>query len=330
MFEPKQKRAATERGPDRDEIVVSGLEKSYGSDEDELQVIDDVSFTVSEGDCVGLLGPNGAGKTTLLKMMLGLITPDEGAVYVDGTNVQNEPRAVFDRVSAMLEGARNAYWRLTVRENFRFFASLSGRSYADIRDRHEELLADFELADRADTPVKELSRGMKQKVSLAIALARDTDIVFLDEPTLGLDVKSSATLQRELLRLVDEEKKTFLVSSHNMDVIEEICDRVLILHEGRVIADDAITDLLDSFETQVYEFELESPVSDTFRALLTDRFDVENWRTGRDYTRFSVVASSEEFYALTDELESNECVLAGVNSETRDLERLFRSLTEDQ
>ena len=206
-------------------LVVDGVSKRFGSGEESVLAVDDVSLTVEQGSIVGLLGPNGAGKTTLIKCALGIVLPDAGSVQVFGVDVGDGGRAAYADVDAMLEGARNDYWRLTVRENLRYFATIRGIDPDSVADRHDRLLKRLELADKADTAVRDLSRGMKQKVSLASVLAGGAELVFLDEPTLGLDVESSRTLRRELKRLAREEGLTIVVSSHDMAVVEDVCDR---------------------------------------------------------------------------------------------------------
>jgi ABC-2 type transport system ATP-binding protein len=232
-------------------IEVADLRKAFDSGGETVTAVDGISFSIERGSCVGLLGPNGAGKTTI-KMLLGLVQQDEGSIEINGIDVAENPSEISRYVGAMLEGARNAYWRLTVEENLRYFASLAGQDYADVRERHERLLGMLDLQEKAETPVRHLSRGQKQKVSLAISLARGSEIALLDEPTLGLDPESGLTLRQELSRLVDEEEMTFVVTSHDMQVIEDICDRVIILDDGDIIADDDVQHLLDLFDNQSY------------------------------------------------------------------------------
>ncbi|NUB92549.1 ABC transporter ATP-binding protein [Haloterrigena sp. SYSU A121-1] len=307
-------------------LAVEGLSKTFGSGDEAVAAVEDVSFSVAPGEVIGLLGPNGAGKTTTIKSILGLLLPDEGAVRIHGIDVYDRPRAAYDHVDAMLEGARNDYWRLTVRENLRYFAAIRGRNPDALADRHEELLERLDLADRADTPVRELSRGMKQKVSLASALAGDVSVAFLDEPTLGLDVESSLTLRRELVRLADERGLTLVVSSHDMDVIEAVCDRVVIMNEGRVVVDDTVENLLAAFETQGYRLAVRG-ADESVLAALRERFDVTDVERLEDRTRFAVAADSETFYRLTDALEGHGLELVAVDTVQPDLEDAFVELT---
>ena len=323
------KRATDDVPPEGDPaLVVEGLTKRFGSGEMAVTAVDDVSFTVEQGSVVGLLGPNGAGKTTTIKSILGMILPDAGSVRIQGIDVYAHPRQAYAHVDAMLEGARNDYWRLTVRENLRYFTTIKGTDPDSIADRHDRLLEKLDLADKADEPVRSLSRGMKQKVSLASVLASEADVVFLDEPTLGLDVESSLTLRRELRRIVAERDMTAIVSSHDMDVIEDICDRVIIMNEGRIIADDSVPNLLSGGERQT--FRVTSPDFDErLLAKLRDRFDVVGVDRMADTTRVEVATDSDGFYALAATLHDHGVRLDAVNTVQADLEDIFLSLTGD-
>jgi ABC-2 type transport system ATP-binding protein len=319
-------RDAPERGSPPPAIAIDGLVKRFGSGPDVVTPVDDVSVSIDAGSIVGLLGPNGAGKTTLIKSVLGMILPDEGSVLIDGVDVYANPRRAYARVDAMLEGARNDYWRLTVRENLRYFATVGGADPDSVADRHDRLLDQLELTDKADVPVRKLSRGMKQKVSLASVLASGSDIVFLDEPTLGLDVESSLTLRRELRRIVDERDLTVVLSSHDMSVVEDVCDRVVVMSEGRIVADDAVATLLRGGGTQSYR--ITSPdLDDAVLAGLAERFDVADVAHGDGTTRVEVVTDSDGFYALVDYLRSHDVTLDAVNTVSHDLERVFVDLT---
>jgi ABC-2 type transport system ATP-binding protein len=308
-------------------VVVDGVRKCFGSGPDAVRAVDDVSFTIDRGSVVGLLGPNGAGKTTLIKCVLGMVIADEGTVSLYGHDVYTEPRAAYARVDAMLEGARNDYWRLTVRENLRYFATVSGVDPDSVAARHDRLLDQLDLADKADTPVRKLSRGMKQKVSLASVLATESDVVFLDEPTLGLDVESSLKLRRELRRIVEARDLTVVLSSHDMDVIEDVCDRVIIMSDGRVIADDTVSNLLHRSGAETYR--VTSPdVDDATVDALEARVDVRgvDRRDGR--THVEVRVDSDGFYRLVDTLREHGVTIDSVTTAERDLESVFVELTD--
>lgn len=314
----------------RSDVAVSAdaLRKEYGDggDDDGVLAVDDVSFGVDSGDIVGLLGPNGAGKTTTIKMLLGLVTPSAGSATVAGVDVEAHPRRAYERVGAMLEGARNVYWRLSVRENLRFFAAIGGADPSDVRDRHDDLLATLGIAEKADVPVRELSRGQKQKVALACTLARGADVLFLDEPTLGLDVESSLDLQRELQRLAREDGVTVVLSSHDMDVVERVCDRVVILADGRVAADERVEDLVEVFATQAYKVRASDEPG--LRDAVARAGSVESWEAREGVARFEVVLPDQAaFYDLVDAVRESGARLESFESIDPDLEDVFVEIT---
>ena len=310
-------------------LAVSGVTKRFGAGDGGVLAVDDVSLSVEQGAIVGLLGPNGAGKTTLIKCALGIVLPDAGSVRVFGRDVSDGRRAAYADVDAMLEGARNDYWRLTVRENLRYFATIAGVDPDSVRARHDRLLDRLELTEKADTPVRELSRGMKQKVSLASVLAGGASLVFLDEPTLGLDVESSRTLRRELRRLAREEGLTIVLSSHDMAVIEDVCDRVVMMAGGRIVADDTVGALLAGTERdtlRIASADIDEPVIATLR----ERFDVRAVDAGpdaNDPTSVEVAAAGEALYDLMDALREAGVTVEDIETVRPELEDVFVDLT---
>jgi ABC-2 type transport system ATP-binding protein len=307
-------------------IAVDGLVKRFGGGDGQVTAVDGVTLTVESGSVVGLLGPNGAGKTTLIKCILGMVLPDAGTVRLRDVDVHANPRAAAAHVDAMLEGARNDYWRLTVRENLRYFAAIGGVDPRSVAARHDRLLEQLDLAAKADEPVRNLSRGMKQKVSLASVLATESDVVFLDEPTLGLDVESSLTLRRELRRIVDERDLTVVLSSHDMDVIEDVCDRVIVLSEGRVVADETVSNLLDGSGARTYRITTPD-LDEATLAGLEERFGVTAIDRGDGRTDVKATVDSDGFYALIGYLDARDVTLGAVDTVSGDLESVFVELT---
>jgi len=318
--------ASTDGTPGPPALSVEGLTKRFGDGDDAVTAVDDVSLTVERGSVVGLLGPNGAGKTTLIKCALGIVIPDAGSVRVFGTDVRDGRGTAYADVDAMLEGARNDYWRLTVRENLRYFATVSGVDPDSVAARHDRLLDRLDLTDKADTPVRDLSRGMKQKVSLASVLAGGAELVFLDEPTLGLDVESARTLRAELRRLAVEEGLTIVVSSHDMTTIEAVCDRVVMLSNGRIVADDTVEALLGTADRDVVRVASPDLDRETI-AGLRERFEVVGVANGATPPAVSVVAGGDRLYDLTDALRAADVTVADVRTVQPDLEDVFLERT---
>ena len=321
--------ASGERSPESETeaaLAVEGLSKSFGSGESAVTAIKDISFDIDRGAVVGVLGPNGAGKTTLIKSILGMVLPDTGSVEIAGVGARERPRAAYARVDAMLEGARNDYWRLTVRENLRYFATISGVDPDAVADRHDRLLGRLDLAEKADVPVRKLSRGMKQKVSLASVLAGGAEVVFLDEPTLGLDVESSRTLQRELRRLAAEQNLTVVLSSHDMAVVETVCDRVIVMNDGEIVADDSVEELLRRRDPQAVRV-TSADLDETVLASLRDRFDIRSVNVLDPGARIEVATEGMELYDLMAALRERGVTPERVATVEPNLEEIFVDLT---
>jgi len=233
-------------------IEVRKLEKSYG----DLTAVKGISFDVQKSEILGILGPNGSGKTTTLKSILGLIEFDHGTVHVGGLSIQKERKRILERTGAVLEGARNTYWYLSPRENLSYFAALRGLSRKEASGRIEYLLESLDLKDVADKELRQFSAGMKQKCALACAFVHDPDILLLDEPTLGLDVEISRLIRDWLRRIVSEEGKTILITSHDMDFIESVCGRILIIRKGEIISHETVASLKERFAGKYFDLEL--------------------------------------------------------------------------
>ncbi len=246
-------------------LEIQGLTKVFQRrHKPRVTAVDNFSLTLGAGEIVGLLGPNGAGKTTTIKCCLGLIRPTSGRVTIAGHDVERDYGRAIAHVSAVLEGARNVYWRMTPRENVRFFIGLHGLGGREHLAYGDWLLERFGLSDRANDPVMNLSTGMKQKVAVVCALAKRTELVFLDEPTLGLDVEISLELRALLKEMAREGKRTIAVLSHDMGVIQDIAQRVIIVKAGRVVADDTVENLLALFRTRAYHLTLSDGLSEDY------------------------------------------------------------------
>ena len=206
-------------------IVVEGLCKSYGR----FKAVDNVSFSVEAGETFGLLGPNGAGKTTTLEILEGLMPPTSGRVEVLGKDVVRDALAIRQRIGVQLQTTA-LFDLLTVEETVRLYAGLSQRSTDP-----ERLLTALGLQDKRRTLARNLSGGEKQRLAIALALVNDPDIVFLDEPTTGLDPKARRDLW-DIIREMKAAGKTVVLSTHYMEEADALCDRVAILDRGRIVA----------------------------------------------------------------------------------------------
>jgi ABC-2 type transport system ATP-binding protein len=229
----------------RSEIIqVQDLRKSYGS----LSAVDGVSFSVGAGEVFGILGPNGAGKTTTVEILEGMRAPDSGTAVVNGIDVQKDPRAVKKIIGIQLQSSA-FFDRLNLAEILDVMASLYHRKIDPIT-----LLREVELDDRADALFKELSGGQKQRFSVASTLVNDPIILFLDEPTTGLDPQARRHMW-ELVQRFKSEGRTVLMTTHYMEEAEELCDRVAIMDHGKIVAMDRPAALVDALLSKGFQKE---------------------------------------------------------------------------
>ncbi|MFQ6053471.1 MAG: ABC transporter ATP-binding protein, partial [Candidatus Bathyarchaeia archaeon] len=213
-------------------IEAQGLTKYYGG----FLAVDHISFEVDQGELFGFLGPNGAGKTTTIRMLTGISTPTEGTASIMGYDIVRQP-VEAKTLMGIVPDINNIYDELSAWENLIFTGKLYGVPKAEREARAEGLLKRFDLYDRRRDKVAEFSRGMKRKVCIAMALINASKVLFLDEPTAGLDVKSVRGIRR-LVRDLNEEGLTVFLTTHNMEEASQMCNRVAIINRGRIAAID--------------------------------------------------------------------------------------------
>lgn len=215
-------------------IEAIGLERRFG----DFQAVQGLDLQVAPGEIFGFLGPNGAGKTTTIRMLVGLLRPSAGRVIIDGVDMTADPLGARAR-TAFLPDTPYLYEKLTAREFIHFVAGLYRVPPALAARRIDELLPLFGLADRADDLIEGFSHGMRQKTVLAAALVHDPRVLFLDEPTVGLDPRS-ARLLRDILRQLAARGATVFLSTHILEIAERMCDRIAIIDQGRIIAQGTV------------------------------------------------------------------------------------------
>ena len=233
-------------------LSARALYKSYGKQAARREVVRGLSLELHRGECFGLLGPNGAGKTTTLRMLLGLTHPDSGSIDVLGLPVPQAAREARIRVGVVPQ-MDNLDPDFTVRENLMVYGRYFGLADGVIQSRIPDLLAFAGLEPRADSTIRELSGGMKRRLVLARALVNDPDLIFLDEPTTGLDPQARHVIWERLRRL-RHQGKTILLTTHFMDEAERLCDRLIIMDQGQTIAEGGPRDLIaHHIENEVLE-----------------------------------------------------------------------------
>lgn len=260
-------------------IQVRNLEKKYG----DFTAVNRINFEVKNGETFGILGPNGAGKTTTLEMVEGLKGITSGEVMLDGHNVAEEPRLVKSLIGVQLQ-ASSFFDGLNLRELIDTFASLYGR-----RIDSKKLLSDVQLTEKAGSMVKELSGGQKQRLSIAVALVNDPKVLFLDEPTTGLDPQARRNLW-DLISQIKGRGKTIVLTTHYMDEAEVLCDRIAIMDNAKIVALDTIPKLLQLAGVQsIIEFRVSRTCPEDHFLDLIGVTEV----TGQDY-RYRLVTTDPE------------------------------------
>lgn len=255
-------------------LTVQDLQKSYGEGAARLDVIRGLSFSLKPGECYGLLGPNGAGKTTTLKLCLGLTEPNSGQITLVGLPVPQEARRARMRIGVVPQGD-NLDPDFTVEENLIVYARYFGLSRAQSESRIPWLLEFSNLTGKRHARIGELSGGMKRRLTLARALVNDPDLIFMDEPTTGLDPQARHLIWERLKTLLAA-GKTILLTTHFMDEAERLCDRLAVIDHGRLIAEGAPHDLIaEHIESQVIEVYGEQAPAWSAQAgeLLADRIE---------------------------------------------------------
>ncbi|MFM7358147.1 MAG: ATP-binding cassette domain-containing protein [Sediminibacterium sp.] len=301
-------------------IIVAGIQKRYGNQ----LAVGGVSFELQRGEIVGFLGPNGAGKSTTLKMITGYVQPDAGTIWVEGLSVETHSLAVRKKIGYLPE-SNPLYYDMYVREYLHFIAGIHGLLHPD--EPVKKVIEMTGLNREAHKRCGQLSKGYKQRVGLAAALVHNPPVLILDEPTSGLDPNQIVEI-REVIRKQGADK-TILFSSHILQEVEAICDRVIILHQGKVVADNRIRQLQQEENSgQVLEVQLREEVAE------------QEWREvpgvqqliamGGGRYRISTQDAEQLSRALMQWTVQKGYTLLSFQREESSLEDVFRQLTSQQ
>ena len=303
-------------------IEFKNVRKRYGKKSKD--VLKQISFCASEGEIIGVLGKNGEGKTTLIKCMLRLLSIDDGEIIFDGENVNTiKTEYYYKKIAAVLEGDRNLYWFLSGYENILYYGRLKNIPDSIIREQADLYLKRFKLFEDKDKKVSHYSRGMQQKLSIIISLLGEPKVLLLDEPTLGLDVQTKAELITCLKELVKERNITIFITSHQLDVIEKMASRLILLQEGKIAYDGNVMDFKCKYSKEKYQITIRGK-SDLY---LKENYAIEDTY---DSTIITIMGeNSRDVMQTVATLIDQGYDVISFNKDTSDLEDILLSFYKD-
>ncbi|MBS1515675.1 MAG: ATP-binding cassette domain-containing protein [Bacteroidetes bacterium] len=310
-------------------IKVENLSKFYG----EQAAVNNISFEIHSGQVVGFLGPNGAGKSTTMKMITTYLTPNDGKIWVEGIDNQEDSLSVRKKIGYLPE-SNPLYLDMNVIDYLAYAAELEGVQKSEMKDAIKKVVDKCGLKEVQHKDISELSKGFKQRVGLAQAMIHDPQVLILDEPTSGLDPNQILEI-RKLIKNLGKEK-TLILSTHIMQEVQAVCDRVLIINKGEIVADGTPEDLQQKFKGETVinvKFKLNPSIS--------KNAIIEELKRIRGVERVSVTAEDEKSYSFdvlsssTDDIAEDIAkaagklglVTLGLNQEVMSLEDIFRELT---
>ena len=296
-------------------LEVKGLRKSFG----DLLAVDDVSFTVPDGICYGLLGPNGAGKTTTLSMITGTIEADAGLATIDGTTISAKSPKSRSKIGYVPQELA-LFEEITSQDNLRFFAALNGLMGQASQTQIDKALEIVGLADRAKEPVRNFSGGMKRRLNIAVGLLHEPKLLILDEPTVGVDPQSRNAIF-ECLQLLQSMGMTILYTTHYMEEVEKLCQRVAVMDGGKVIAEDSLVGLKQLLPTK----------NEVTLTLHTPALSPPAWRFETRLTEDGLEVEIDQLDADLAEIlglaPAHGLVITGVRTRQATLEEVFLHVT---
>lgn len=309
-------------------IQVKNVTKKYGS----FKAIDDISFEVKDGEVVGFLGPNGAGKSTTMNMITGYIDPTQGQIIVNGVDVGKRPRKAKKQIGYMPESVP-LYQELTVREFIRYMAELKLVKHKDIKGEVNKVIEEVGLKDVDNKLIRNLSRGYKQRVGIAGALVGNPDVIILDEPTVGLDPKQITEI-RDLIKKLGK-NHTVILSSHILSEVSQICERVIIINKGKIVAIDTPSNLEDKTKAKnTILVTVEDPNNnmENIKNKLKEAEEIKLVRDNKDGTKQYAVISDTKYdlrKKLFDILPKEQIVIFELKKDESTLEDAFIRLIDD-
>ena len=308
-------------------ITVTGLSRSYG----DFKAVDEVSFMIDKGEVIGLLGHNGAGKTTIMKMLTGFLEPSAGSIEIDGLNIPDDRLAIQNRIGYLPENCP-VYPDMTVIDYLEYAAELRGLTGQAKLDAVKRAIRQTELGSKATQPINTLSRGFRQRVGVAQAILANPDILILDEPTNGLD-PSQIRHMRELIASLSQQA-TVVISTHILQEVQAVCDRVLIVKNGQLAVDAKLNELQQGSTIKLISSNAANQVETALQQAKLFKIQTSQPATNNQI-EYSLQAVNAQFSLqeaipnLIKQLQEYQIAIFGIYVERQDLESLFREVNAD-
>ncbi|MEN8251754.1 MAG: gliding motility-associated ABC transporter ATP-binding subunit GldA [Bacteroidota bacterium] len=302
-------------------IEVKNLTKQFG----QQKAVNDLSFIVEKNEIVGFLGPNGAGKSTTLKIATGYVSPTEGQIEIAGIDVQQNPIEVKKKIGYLPEH-NPLYLDMYVHEYLRFSGKFYGLKGNDLKEKTKAVIEMCQLAPEQNKKIGQLSKGYRQRVGLAQALLHEPEVLILDEPTTGLDPNQIVEV-RDLIKTISKDR-TVLFSTHIMQEVQAICDRVIIINNGKLVADDSLSNILGNNDQQTLEIEFESSVDTE----ILQNFEnvVEVIEQGDHIYSLTINSKGDVRSSVMKQIAENNLPLIGIKVKETSMEEVFSSLTKNK
>lgn len=301
-------------------ISINNLTKTYkkksktekGRSFIKIVALNEINIEINKGEIFGLIGPNGAGKTTLLKILSTLIIPDSGTAIIDGYDILKDEKIIKTKVSLLAgEFVRSLYWRLSGRENIRFFANL--KNIWDAEERIDYLFDLFDLTDHENEMVMKYSTGMKHKLALAVGLINDPPVIFLDEPLTGIDPITSFEIKKVIRNKFKD--KTIIWTSHNLFEIEEMCDRIALINNGKIVMEGSP----DKLKREHWEYEKIMIISDE-----AEKFSsINNVEINKDVVEIKTNNLNETILEIMELIKEKNIKISEIKTLRPTLEEIF-------
>ena len=302
-------------------LTVDKLSKTYQATN--KKAVKDISFTIDHGDIVAFLGANGAGKTTTLKMILNLVSPDHGKVYFEGKEMTNSNLLLLKNTGVLLEGSRNMFWSLSPIENFIYWGGQRGLSRKEAEHNGLQLLKKFGLLDKKDTTITSLSRGMQQIVGICCAMIAQPKLLILDEPTLGLDLKS-AQIVINILKELSADGVGVLITTHQLDFAQKVAKKILLINHGELVFSDNMKESLARLNKQtIFELTFTRPLTSEEKEKLSLYCDL----TLMHAALYQLVVKYQNNLAQVFDLLA-KLPVRQIQTKERNLEDIFKYYTE--